>query len=193
MNHTIITAIIFIISATIGYFAGAKKEKKRSQTVTSHNAVPDYGKKRIHTVKLYTINSRYWANVFESQKYEVDECTVFLRNYVKTNLKDAKRKFDEEREEAIAVWKKLYCKGQIKNLRIYEYDHLSDLYYGIIDDECVYSSFNLFDDNNSTGQTDDVDPVIFCKDEHKSAFKKYMDHFQNMQEHYSSNIIVSLP
>lgn len=143
-------------------------------------------------MRLYSINGRAWANLFEQNTCTVTKCTIFIRSYIeKTPSEERQKRYELERSEAIKIWKGFKESKRIGQLFIYEYDHLSDHYYAILDETVLITGLNDFCDDNSTGQVGDPDSRFVYADgsENSDQIKKYIRNFETFKQYYKDHIL----
>lgn len=183
-NVAVLSAIVSVVTILILWLVQQNLALKKGQNATHASVLA----KHYHTVRIYAINGRYWADLVDkSSQFEATNCIILIRKYI-DGLCD-KQRYMQETQESIAVWKKMREERKIGSLTIYEYEHMPDHYFAVLDNKVLVTGLNDFCDLDSTGQLGDRDSKFVFDSEDKKLIEKYVRHFDNYVEHYKKNQI----
>ena len=173
-----VSAVTLVILSLIQQNLALKKAKNRNNT--------DALMKRYNTVRIYAINGRYWADIMQANpKLEATNCIILIRKHI-DGLCD-KTRYIQETQESINLWREFKKEGRIGNLTIYEYTHIPDHYFAILDKKVLITGLNDLCTLDSTGQLGDRDAKLVFSPDDKRLIAKYIHHFDNYVEHYKEN------
>ncbi len=142
----------------------------------------------VETFFIYAISSAFWLDTISSiDNIHIKQCIVFIRNVKELNSDTYK----DEVDRTINKWKELRNNNVIEDLKIYEYNHIPDHYYGIIDDKILLTGVNIFDKKDSTLQYGHREPQAFFNnsDAGNQAIESYKRQFLNYLERYKNNLV----
>ncbi len=142
----------------------------------------------IETLLIYATSSAFWLDSISSIKnVHIKQCTVLIRNVRELNSEA----YQEEVNRTVDKWKEMRNNNIIEELKIYEFNHIPDHYYGIIDDKILLTGVNVFDENDSTLQYGGREPQTFFdnSDSGKTVIESYKKQFLNYLERYKNNLI----
>lgn len=188
INENILSAIVAVVILIILYLVKKVLQNSNEQNFESSSADFSalYGRK-FTTIRLYSINSRYWVGQFKDYDISAERCSILVRKHM-DNLGD-KSRYEKDSDDAMTIWKRLHTEGKIKELKIYEYDHLSDNYYMILDDQALIVGLNNFSKADSTGQDGSRKPRFITASSRSNSeeIKAYIEHFDNYVKYYRKN------
>lgn len=142
----------------------------------------------IETLSIYATSSAYWLDTISNLKnIHINKCVVLIRNTSELTSEG----YSKEVRRTIEKWKKLRHENVIDDLKIYEFNHIPDHYYAIVDDKLLLTGVNIFDKNDSTLQYGSRGPQTFFNnsDRGKAAIESYKKQFENYLEKYKNNSV----
>lgn len=140
------------------------------------------------TMRLYSISSSLWCDLFFNENIHVEKCIILIRSYI-DNIGVSEDAYKKEVDNAKKRWIELLHKGRINQLIIYSYKNIPDIYYCILDNKILFSGLNCYDSLDSTGQYGNRKAQVFHYKRDREIIENYIKHFDNYVQNYSSSII----